>query len=171
MFIGYTIKRDETVDNLLQETLRRCSECSIDQRPGRFPGLKNSSDAPEARTHECIRVDFKFYSDAAVMYTMSELYLKWKAVILQINEVNNGDPAGIAGLGTPLVVGRIHEQDVDAWELSKVYPETLRWIPDPKEGGVLLQLHLMGYIDEVGISSASPLEQLYDLERSGVLTQ
>ncbi len=166
MFIGYTLRRDDAVNDLLQETLKRCSECSIDQRPGRFPGLKNSSDAPEARTPECIRIDFKFYSDAALMYAMAELYFKWGAVIRKINNAFGENPAEVANLGNSFLVGRVNDQDIDAWELSKIYPETIRWTPDPKEGGVLLQLHLVGYVDEVNIH-----QHLEDLGRSGDLTQ
>lgn len=171
MFIGYQIQSYEHGHNLLQETIQHCSEQSVPVRPGRWAGVKNSPDESIVRELETVRVDFAFYNNDEAAPKMAELYLKWKALIAKINAELDDEPHQTADLGTPYLLGVIHEKVVDAWTFSKVYPDAIRWFLDPTTQEAILQISFVGYIDEVGVSLSSPLEQLLDLEQSGFLTQ
>lgn len=127
MYSGYTLKRDDAVDNLLQQTLKAStSRPHIPNRPNRWlETLLDKSDTDTYQEHEILAIDFEFYNgdDANAVKKMAKLYGAWKSTIAHLNIDDSGrELHELVNLGVPRAEGIIAGIVVDNWDLEKAYP-------------------------------------------------
>lgn len=148
MFSGYTLKRDEKVDNLLQQTLKASTEMpKISSRP--LPWLEAiavKEDDNVRVNREIVKIEFKFYNSARpdAVKKMAELYTAWKLTIAHMNMDDSGrELHELVNLGVPEVRGIIADIVVDTWQLEQVYPHEVSYeiSLDSRQGKLTVALY------------------------------